>query len=127
MIGGPSVILQLGGLAFVGFGIACTLWPNRLAGPRDLALATPTARTDFIATYGGFQVGFGVFLLASAASPAGTRAGLWAVLAALVGFASFRAVGILLAGGKVRRSMWLGLALEVGGTSAAAWGLVQSQ
>ena len=127
MIAVPSMILQLGGLAFVGFGIACTLWPARLAGPRDLALATTTARTDFMATYGGFQVGFGIFLLASAGSPAGTRTGLWAVLAALVGFASFRAVGILLARGRVRRSMWLALAIELGGTSAAAWGLAQSQ
>ena len=125
MSAAPSIILQLGGLAFVGFGVACTLWPTRFAEPRDLALETPTARTDFLATYGGFQVGFGIFLIASSGSPAGTRVGLWAALAALVGFASFRTLGILLARGKVRRSMWLGLALELGGASAAAWGLAQ--
>jgi hypothetical protein len=121
----PTIILLLGGLAFVGFAVACILWPTRMAAPRDLALATPTARADFLATYGGFQLGVGVFLIVSAAIPAWTHPGLWAILMALTGFASLRMLGITLARGQVRRSMWLALALEVGGICAAGWALSQ--
>ena len=53
-------------MGFVGFGCAYALRPTRMAALTELTLPSPTARADFIATYGGFQIGFGVFLLASA-------------------------------------------------------------
>jgi hypothetical protein len=120
----PVLILILAGVGFIGFGLAYALRPARMAALTDLDLTSPTARVDFVATYGGFQIGFGMFLLACAGKVAWLEPGLWATVAALAGFASLRALSILLHRGRVRRSIWFGLGLELLGLSLCAWGLV---
>jgi hypothetical protein len=121
----PWLILLLTGLGFLGFGIAYALAPVRLGALTDVAPATPTARADFTATYGGFQIGFGVFLLACTRAAGWVAPGLWAATAALAGFASVRGIASLLGPGQVRRSIWFGLALERGGVALNAWALSQ--
>ena len=119
----PTFILSLAGLGFIGFGLAYALRPVRMAALTDLTLTSPTARADFIATYGGFQIGFGVFLLVCAWKASWVEPGLWAAVAALAGFASLRALAILLHRGRVRPSIWLGLGLELLGLGLGAWGI----
>src|SRR5919108_5202325 len=92
----PSLILILIGAGFIGFGAAFALRPARMAALTGLSLTSPTARADFVATYGGFQFGFGLFLLACALETSWQVPALWAAVAALGGFASFRALAILL-------------------------------
>jgi uncharacterized membrane protein len=96
-----------------------------MAALTDLALPTPTARADFTATYGGFQVGFGVFLIACASKAEWLEPGLWAAAAALTGFATFRALTLLLSNGRVRRSIWFGLGLELIGVGLNVCALAQ--
>jgi Domain of unknown function (DUF4345) len=121
----PQIVLILAGLGFIGFGAAYTFWPARMARLTDIGVPTATARADFVATYGGFQIGFGIFLLACARNHGWLAAGLWAVVAALDGFASGRAATTLLHRGQVRRSIWFGLGLELSGLALSLWGLGQ--
>jgi Domain of unknown function (DUF4345) len=109
------LVLWLGGLAFIGFGLAFALWPLPMARLVEIPLPTPTARIDFAATYGGFELGFGVFLLAFARRPPWFAPGLWATAAALSGFALIRLHGLLFAAGPVTRPIFIGLALEITG------------
>lgn len=119
----PWLILLLGGLGFLGFGIAYTLFPARMGDFTDVGPSTSTARADFMATYGGLQVGFGVFLLACARAADWLEPGLWAATACLTGLASVRTLGIALGRARVRWSIWFGLALETVGAGLSAWGL----
>lgn len=125
MSSAPSLILLAAGVGFIGFGVAYALRPAQMARLTDLTLTTPTARADFVATYGGFQIGFGLFLLACSREASWLVPGLWATLAALGGFASLRVLTALLQRGRVRGSIWLGLGLEVLGIALSAWGLTQ--
>jgi uncharacterized membrane protein len=121
----PGLVLLLVGAGFLGFGVAYTLWPVRMAALADLELPTRSARTDFTATYGGFQLGIGMFLLACTRHADWLAPGLWAATAALAGFASVRGLGILRSRGRVRSTIWFGLALELIGMVLSAWSLGQ--
>ena len=121
----PALVLILAGVGFISFGSAYALLPARMAALTELPLPSPTARTDFIATYGGFQIGFGVFLLACVRRASWQEPGLWAAVAALAGFASLRLLAILVHRGRVRSSIWFGLVLELLGLALSAWGLAR--
>jgi hypothetical protein len=120
----PAAVLLLAGLGFVGFGAAYAVRPRAMGALTDVVPETPSGLADFLATYGGFQIGFGVFLLgclrAGLVAP-----GLWAATAALGGFAALRVVGILVAGGRVKRSIWAGLGIEIVGIALNLWGLAR--
>jgi hypothetical protein len=119
-----SLILLLAGAGFVGFGVAYVLRPDRMAALTDLSLPSPTARADFLATYGGFQIGFGLFLLACAMDAQWLEPGLWATVAALGGFATVRLMTLVAHRARVRSTIWVGLALEVSGVALGILGLV---
>ena len=121
----PSLVLVLIGAGFIGFGAAYALRPDRMAALTDLTLTSPTAHADFVATYGGFQIGFGLFLLACAREVTWHAPGLWAAVAALGGFASFRALAMLLHRGRVRGSVRFGLGLELFGVALSLWALTK--
>ena len=121
----PWLVLALTGVALLCFGAACALWPSRMAAMTELSLPTPTARTDFAATYGGFQIGFAVFLLACTRSPGWMEPGLWAGASASAGFAGMRTVGIVLSRGRVNAVTWLALGMELAGLVLNAWALGQ--
>jgi hypothetical protein len=116
-----TAILFLTGVGFFGFGAAAALSPVRTAAWTQLRLPTASARADFAATYGGFQIGFGAFLVACTQTQGWIEPGLWAAVAALAGFAVVRVLGILRAGGRVHWGIWFALALEVTGTGLNLW------
>ena len=109
------IVLWIIGLGFVGVGLAFTLWPLPMGRVVEIPLPTPTARIDFAATYGGFELAFGIFLLACARRTDWLAPGLWASTAALAGFALVRTMGLLAAAGPATRPIFVALALEVTG------------
>jgi hypothetical protein len=117
----PRAILWLLAFGFAAFGAAYVCGPAAMASLTDISLPSATARVDFMATYGGFQLGFAAFLIWCAVRGL-ARVGLLAAGWALLGFASVRLMGILLSGGAVGLGLYAGLAMEVVGTALAFWG-----
>ena len=107
-------LLALTGLGFVSFGLAYAGWPLPMASLTEIPLPTATARIDFAATYGGLQLGFGLFLVVCARRPGWTEPGLWAAVAALSGLVLVRLGTLAALGGHVTRPIGAGLALELG-------------
>ena len=95
----PRIVLAAAAVLFAAFGIAFAAFPYRLAALVDIALPTSTATIDFIATYGGFEIGFAVFLFKCLARPERVRLGLLASGCAVAGFAIARAIALLVVGG----------------------------
>jgi hypothetical protein len=121
----PSLVLLVTGLGFIGFGAACALLPRRMAALTEMDLRSASARTDFAATYGGFQLGFGCFLLTCTRSPAWLEPGLVAAAAALAGFAGIRALGIVASRIRVSTIIWVALGIELSGFALNLWALRQ--
>ena len=114
-------ILWLMTLGFAGFGAAYACWPAAMASLTDLSFASATARVDFMATYGGFQLGFAGFLGWCAGRGPLVRVGLLAAGWSLLGFATVRSVGILLNSGAVSLGLYGALVIEVVGSALALW------
>ena len=89
------IMLWADGLVFLGIGVLFCLAPVRWARLVELQLLSPTARIDVRATYGGFDLAIGAFLIWCALRPEWFRAGLAAGALALAGFAFGRLVGML--------------------------------
>jgi hypothetical protein len=106
--------LSLTSLGFVGFGLAYTLWSLPMARLTGILLPTPTARIDFAATYGGLQIGFGLFLFMCVRRPAWTEPGLCAAVVSLSGLVLVRLLSLAAVGGEATVVIWVGLALELG-------------
>ena len=119
------IILGLTGFAFIGFGAAFALWPAPMAAMTELGLATSTALVDFAATYGGFQLGFGTFLLLCLRRQTWVEAGLWAGLLALGGFGAVRVLTLLASGAPVRPVIFVALSIELGGVLLNGWALAR--
>ena len=120
----PRIILGLTAVGFLGFGFAFTLRPDAMAALIEIALPSATARVDFAATYGGFELGFGAFLLFCARRPGWLEPGLLAATLALAGFAAIRLVGIVASGGNGRPAIYMALALEILGVLVNGWALL---
>jgi len=114
-------ILWLLAVGFAAFGAGYAFWPTAMASLTDISLPSASARVDFMATYGGFQLGFATFL-GWCATRGLTRIGLLAAGWALLGFGSVRLLGILMNGGVVGLGLYAGLAMEVTGMLLAFWG-----
>ena len=95
----PRLVLGLAAVLFAGLGVLFAVAPHWTASTVDIALPTNTATIDFIATYGGFQLGFGIFLFTCLARPERVRLGLLASGYAVAGFGVTRALGLLVLGG----------------------------
>jgi hypothetical protein len=118
----PRAVLWLTALTFLGLGAASTFWPLGMASMVEIVLPSSTARADFAATYGGFELGFGAFLLLCLRR-SWVEAGLWAGALALAGFATVRLLTVLGSDAPVRPVIYLALALEVVGVILNAWAL----
>jgi hypothetical protein len=95
----PRLVLGTAALLFAGLGVLFAVAPHWTAATVDIALPTNTATIDFIATYGGFQLGFGIFLFTCLARPERVRLGLLASGYAGAGFGVTRALGLIVLGG----------------------------
>jgi hypothetical protein len=116
----PRIVLLLASLTFAGFGFAFAISPSPMARTIDIELPTDVARTDFIATYGGFELGMALFLFLCWRQPAWTRIGLIASGCAVGGFAVGRLAGILTSA--TTSPLMLGVfAFEATATLVALW------
>jgi hypothetical protein len=123
----PRGILSLLAAGFAGFGLAYALWPGPMAAVTDIGLPTGTAHIDFVATYGGFQLGFAAYLvLCARRNEQWLRAGLLAAGCALLGFALARGIS-LLRYDNAAASIYTGLAIEITGAALALWGYRRSR
>jgi hypothetical protein len=113
------VVLGLSVLAWAGFGLMLLVWPERLAGV-GLEVASPLARVEVRAFYGGLELGIATFLIWSLASAERIRSGLMLGGLALGGTALGRPVGTALEGGAIDAGMWGFVALEVAGAALCA-------
>jgi len=114
---GARIFLWAVAAAFLVFGVAYLLAPASLAGSAGIT-ADPSGLTDLRATYGGFQIGFGIYLCWSALAPSRMPTALLAtaLVVGCVGLA--RLLGLLLDAAP-SSFHWLGLAFEVPITALA--------
>src|SRR5215207_5304112 len=108
----PRVVLAAAAVLFAAFGLLFAVAPHRTAGMVDIPLQSNTATIDFVATYGGFEIGFAIFLFTCLARPERVRLGLLASGWAVTGFAVTRAIGLLVLGG-AKPVMYGALGFEV--------------
>lgn len=104
-------VLALTGVVFAVIGAGFLVVPAAWAAWVEIVLPSPLARIDLRATYGGFDLAFGVFLMACARRAAWLRPGLWACGLALAGFAAGRIIGIAVEGAAPAKMLGL-LAVE---------------
>ena len=116
------LVLVVVALSYAGFGFAFISRPDEMAEMLSLAFATPGARTDFRATYGGLEFGIGVFLLLCALRREFVRIGLFAAACALVAMATARSMGLVLDGFDFLQFMIV--LTEWGSGALATWGAV---
>ena len=104
------ITLWLGGLGFLGFGIAFLVDPLGLFALTGIELEGSVAAVELRAFYGGLEVGLGLFLLAADLAGA-HRPGLLLALASYGGIALARVLGLAIAGGG-SGFLWAALAVE---------------
>lgn len=118
MLARASILLAA--CCFAGFGVWFLSDPTGTGALVEIPVGTPTARVDFRATYGGFNLGVAVFLLLCALQKEWVRPGLWAQICSFAGYATGRTLGILMDAEPQRMMYWV-LLTEL---SAVALGLV---
>ena len=90
-------ILLLGSaIIFVLVGTAFLFAPRQYAAVLEISAVTPLARTDLRATYGGLELGVGIFLLLCLVRRSWIGPGLSALALATGGFATGRLIGFAL-------------------------------
>ena len=86
------------GLLSVGFGLGYLFAPVALTEPAGFTMLSPSATTDVRATYGGFQIGLGAFLLWSALSADRHRSALLLTALSIGSVFVSRLLGVLIDG-----------------------------
>jgi hypothetical protein len=79
------------------FGVIYLFNPSAMMAPMGFGTLAPSALTDARATYGGLQIGMGVFLLLCL-NPERVRLGLLFTLVSVTAVAASRAVGFAIDG-----------------------------
>ena len=113
-------ILGLGALVFISIGAMFLIAPVYWATVVDISLPTAMARTDLRATYGGFDLFFGLFLGLCTLRTDWIRPGLVALGLALAGFALGRLVGFALERTADSLMIWF-CVLEAAGSALSLW------
>jgi hypothetical protein len=93
-----KVLLGLNGLMFLGYGVACLIYPSLPAGYAGMELPNASAANEVVAMYGGLQFGIGVLFLRAAMRPTLISSGLLAMALLLGSLATARAFGLLVHG-----------------------------
>ena len=89
------VILGLGALTLAALGAAFLAAPDTMAALIELELATPLARSDVRAVYGGLELGLALLQLTWLRSAETVRRGVQLHLAIWGGLAFGRGIGLL--------------------------------
>lgn len=92
------ILLVLGGLGFLGFGVWLLVDPAGGLSGVDIAATAPAGLIELRAFYGGLEVGLGLFLLACARNPEWQRPGLWLTALGNGGIGLTRIAGIAMSG-----------------------------
>ena len=90
--------LRVIGAMSIVFGLIYLLAPEWMTGPTGFPALPPNALTDVRATYGGFQLGAGLFVLWAAAEPSRVPLALVLQVLTIGAIAVSRVVGILIDG-----------------------------
>ena len=104
--------LWLGGLGFLGFGIAILIAPEVVLAGAAIEVGNANAMIELRAFYGGLEIGLGLLLLLADRQPRWRRPGLCLVLAAYGGIAIARMLGMWL-GQTSSGFIWFALATEL--------------
>ena len=92
------IALTVAALVLAGIGAGFLAMPVQWASIVDISLPTAMARTDLRATYGGFDLGMGLFLALCALRTGWVRQGLAALGLGAGGYGGGRLLGILVEG-----------------------------
>jgi len=90
--------LRIAGVFTLVFGVWYLLAPGFLLDAAGFEPVAPAGRTDVRATYGGFQLGLGAFLLWAAAEESRVRTALVLVVLSIGAVGLSRSVGLVLDG-----------------------------
>jgi len=119
------LILAFIALSYAGFGFAFISNPNEMAVMVSIVLPDAGGRTDVRAMYGGFEFGFGIFLLLCAFRREFVRVGLFAAACTLLGMATARSIGLVLDGFDFLQFIITSSEWAAGGL--AAWGALAAR
>ena len=86
------------GLFTLAFGLAYLFAPLALTESAGFGMLSPAATTDIRATYGGFQLGMGAFLVWAARSESHYRGALLLVILSIGSVFASRGLGVILDG-----------------------------
>lgn len=112
MIKVARATLWLGGLGFLGFGLAFLIAPLETFAAAGLPMKGALAATELRAFYGGLELALGALLIAADLNPGARRHGLILCLASFGGIGLARLLGIVLAG-SATPFLWFALATEL--------------
>lgn len=90
----PRTVLALAALGFLALGLWFLISPEAV-NVTGVAVDSPAARTEVRATYGGLELGLGLFFGWCLLDPARTRAGLVATALTVGGFGAGRTLGLV--------------------------------
>ena len=114
-----ATVLRILGFVFVIFGVGYALSPLSLMEATGLSGTAPGV-TDVRATYGGFQIGFGVFMILAAGRPDVVRVALFATALVVGAVAVCRGAGLLLDGSPSPTNLGA-MVFEIGVAAVAFW------
>ena len=114
--------LWLGGLGFLGFGLACLIAPLPTLAAAGVNLEGALAAAEIRAFYGGLELALGGLMLAADRRAPWRNHGLVLVLASYGGIGAARMLGMLL-GGVATPFLCFALAVELGLALLAALAL----
>jgi hypothetical protein len=106
------ITLWLGGLGFVGFGLAFLVAPLQMLSSTGIVVSGDLAAAELRAFYGGLELALGMLLIAADLRPAARRHGLVLAFAAYGGIGAARALGMAV-GGVATPFLWFALATEL--------------
>lgn len=110
------IVLWVGGLGFLAFGIAFLLAPLPTFALTGVDLSGPVAAAEIMAFYGGLEIALGGLVLACALAPARRRDGLWLMGTAYAAIGLARLAGMAVHGADspfLRTALVLELGLAV--------------
>jgi len=89
------IALLTAAAGFTGFGLACTIAPEKMLDGADVRPRNARGKTELRAMYGGMEPGLGAFFIVATQKPGWKRPALAAQALGLGGLAAARLGGIL--------------------------------